>query len=117
MTKERLYADFRQIRDKLDIHLKELEGVLLEENPIADSCIKALKKAYPALNKKDIQLFAYISQGYDSKDISVSMGVSAGHVRTNKTRLKRKLMVPAEEDLLSFIKNKCEELKKTVVSH
>ena len=58
-----------------------------------------------ALNNNDTRFCAYIRMGLTTKEIAQLMGISAGSVQKARYRLKKKLELDKEVNLIEFITN------------
>jgi tetratricopeptide (TPR) repeat protein len=63
-----------------------------------------LKLKFPNLTKAEVELCGYMLINLSSKDIAVLKNVEPASVKMSKTRLRKKLGINPEDDLLNFIK-------------
>lgn len=73
----------------------------LKNNP--ENFSKKLIRLYPLLTINDIKLCELIIQNISSKEIAVTLNISPASVNTARYRLRKKLRIPPEEDLLTFL--------------
>ncbi|MDR3023084.1 LuxR C-terminal-related transcriptional regulator [Chryseobacterium sp.] len=64
-----------------------------------------LKDLYPSLTNKELKLCTYFRMDLSSKEISSLENTTMGTVRVYKTKIKTKLELDKESDLLDFLKN------------
>jgi ligand-binding sensor domain-containing protein/DNA-binding CsgD family transcriptional regulator len=62
-----------------------------------------LKNKYPALSSNELKLCAYLRMNLSSKEIAQLMNISLRGVEISRYRLRKKLMVPTEVNLFSFL--------------
>jgi DNA-binding CsgD family transcriptional regulator len=62
-----------------------------------------LKKQFPSLSANDLRLCAYLRMNIATKEISKIMGISPASANKARYRLRKKLGLKKEEDLISFI--------------
>ena len=62
-----------------------------------------LKKRFPRLSSNDLRLCAYLRMNIATKEIAKIMGISPASANKARYRLRRKLRLKKEEDLLTFI--------------
>jgi len=61
-----------------------------------------LKKKHPALSTNDLKLCAYLKIGMSTKEIARVMIVTVAAIKKNRQRLRKKLELENEEDLMGF---------------
>lgn len=125
MHKNNLLND---IKEKLKIQLKNktiekgsLEGIvsLINDSFILDAdwesfyklfnqvhptFIKSLKKLYPQLSEREVRLCALILIDFSSQDMATLFGISLTSVKVARHRLRKKLNIPADQSVKSFLK-------------
>lgn len=74
-------------------------------NQIHKDFMDRLKATYPELTSKDLQLAAYIRMGLQSKEIAPLLNVADRSVENNRSRLRKKLGLQAEDNLREFVMN------------
>ncbi len=79
--------------DQFSIHFDKVHG----------SFINNVKKQYPDLKPHELKLCAYIRLNLSSKEIAQLMSISVRGVEISRYRLRKKLQVPAKEDLYKFL--------------
>lgn len=65
--------------------------------------LNSVKKHFPSLTTTDLKLCAYLHINLTSKEIAQLMGISVRGVETSRYRLRRKLNIPGETSLNSFL--------------
>jgi ligand-binding sensor domain-containing protein/DNA-binding CsgD family transcriptional regulator len=65
--------------------------------------INRLKERYPDLSPKELRLCAYLRMNLSTKEIAPLMNISVRGVEISRYRLRKKLQLPREENLLDFI--------------
>lgn len=66
---------------------------------------KSLKEKYPQLTVNDLRLCAYIKMNITSKEIASLLNISARGVEINRYRLRKKMDLPREINLTTFLSN------------
>lgn len=64
----------------------------------------ALKQKYPALTELDAQICALIRLGLSNKEIATMRNVSYKAIRMSRYRIRKKLDIEADEDMVEFLK-------------
>jgi len=64
-----------------------------------------LVKKHPGLTPKDIKYCCYLKMNMDNDDIRTLLGINQESVRTHKYRLKKKLVLPKDQDLRSYLRS------------
>jgi len=62
-----------------------------------------VKKHFPSLTTTDLKLCAYLHINLTSKEIAQLMGISVRGVETSRYRLRKKLDIPGETSLNTFL--------------
>ena len=75
----------------------------LHFNEIHDNFIKRLKAAHPNLTARDIRLCAYLRMNLASKEIAPLMGISYRGIEALRYRVRKKLKLGGEDNLMGFI--------------
>lgn len=65
--------------------------------------VERLSKKYPSLTSKDIKLCIYLKMNLSSKEIAPLMSISFRGVELHRYRLRKKLVIPQEENLSKFM--------------
>lgn len=65
--------------------------------------LNSVRKAFPSLTTTDLKLCAYLHINLTSKEIAQLMGISIRGVETSRYRLRKKLNIPGETSLNSFL--------------
>jgi len=64
---------------------------------------KQLKRAFPDLNNKELQLCAFIKMNLTNKEIASILNLSVRGVESQRYRLRKRLAMSQEEDMSSFL--------------
>jgi DNA-binding CsgD family transcriptional regulator len=83
-----------------DDHWEQFE---IHFNQIHDNFLEKLKKEYPELTQNNLRFCAYLRMNLSSKEIALLMNISPDAVLKSKYRLKIKLHLSNEQDLIEFI--------------
>ncbi|MCU0447137.1 MAG: hypothetical protein MUE85_19755, partial [Microscillaceae bacterium] len=107
-----------------NVELKKLLKVLFEEEKLDDEWdrfsqhfnsvhgdfLTILKNKAPSLSPHDLRLCAYLRMNLSSKEIAPLMGISLRGVEISRYRLRKKLNLPTELNLVDYLLNiKAEE--------
>ncbi|HEX8018020.1 MAG TPA: LuxR C-terminal-related transcriptional regulator [Flavobacterium sp.] len=65
----------------------------------------ALAKKHPSLSPKDLKYCCYIKMNMSNNDITNLLGINQESVRTHKYRLKKKLTLEKEQDIISYLRS------------
>ena len=82
-------------REKFQIHVEEVH----------QSFFHNLKLKYPELTKGDKRLLALLMMNLSSKEISSIINISPSSVNTKRYRLRKKLNIDSDENLIEFVKS------------
>ena len=63
----------------------------------------ALAQKYPELTAKDLKYCCYLKMNMSNDDIRNLLGINQESVRTHKYRLKKKMNLPKDQDLIHFL--------------
>jgi ligand-binding sensor domain-containing protein len=74
-------------------------------NQIHKDFLIRLKEKYPELSSTNIKLIAYLKMNLSSKEIASLMNISIRGVEKSRSRLRKKLNLAEEENLIYFISN------------
>ncbi len=66
---------------------------------------KRLKEAYPQLSPKDLRLSAYIRMNISTKEIATLLNISDRGVEISRYRLRKKIVLPRDVNLSTFLSN------------
>ncbi|GLB52816.1 hypothetical protein NBRC110019_18560 [Neptunitalea chrysea] len=72
-------------------------------NDLHDDFFKKIIKDHPKLTSKDLKLSAYLKMGLMSKEIAPLMGVTTRGVELHRYRLRKKLALKKEQDLVKYL--------------
>ncbi|KAF2082382.1 MULTISPECIES: helix-turn-helix transcriptional regulator [Flavobacterium] len=64
----------------------------------------ALAKKHPSLSSRDLKYCCYIKMNMSNNDITNLLGINQDSVRTHKYRLKKKLTLKKEDDIISYLR-------------
>lgn len=70
-----------------------------------ENFFKRLKSAFPDLTQSDLKLCAYLKLNLSSKEIAPLLNITFRGVETRRYRLRRRLMLDSDENLVQFIMN------------
>ena len=101
------------------VELKKLLKVLSEEQKLGEEWdnfsrhfdsvhgdfLTILKKKFTTLNPHDLRLCAYLRMNLSSKEIAPLLGISIRGVEISRYRLRKKLALPTEANLVEYLLN------------
>ena len=106
--------DASEIRRSASALIRELESQLKDEsdwqksesyfNTIFGGLLDRMKESYPNLSKTDLKLCVYIKLNMSTKEIAGLMNISPRSVEMSRYRLRKKLGLRPDEDILSVLK-------------
>jgi AraC family chitin signaling transcriptional activator len=64
---------------------------------------KKLKDNFPILSTHDLRLCAYLKIGMNSKEIAELLNIQPSSVFVSRSRLRKKLNIPVDEDFNTFL--------------
>ncbi|WP_157848779.1 helix-turn-helix transcriptional regulator [Flavobacterium sp. Root901] len=64
----------------------------------------ALAQKHPSLSPKDLKYCCYIKMNMSNNDITNLLGINQDSVRTHKYRLKKKLTLKKDQDIISYLR-------------
>ena len=67
--------------------------------------LQRLKESYPNLTPKDIRLCAYLRMNLSTKEIAPLMNISVRGVEISRYRLRKKLELPGDNNLVEFMRS------------
>jgi ligand-binding sensor domain-containing protein/DNA-binding CsgD family transcriptional regulator len=88
--------------DNLD---EEWDQFSLHFDKVHGNFLNSVKNKYPDLKAHELKLCAYMRLNLSSKEIAQLMSISVRGVEISRYRLRKKLQVPAKEDLFKFLLN------------
>ena len=97
-----------QLTDKINLNLSEVdEWAVFQENfdLIHKNFFRNLKAAYPDLTPADLRLCALLRLNYTTKEIARMQNLSLRGVEAARYRLRKKIDIQENEDLVSFMIN------------
>tara|TARA_R110002126_G_scaffold291172_1_gene450685 strand:+ start:12660 stop:15527 length:2868 start_codon:yes stop_codon:yes gene_type:complete len=103
-----LHHPIKKVIKKINHHLIDKEDWLAFElhfrNAHADFFEK-LREKHPALSSNEIKLSAYLKLNLSSKEIASLMNISIKSVEQGRWRLRKKLDLPKESNLVNYIQS------------
>ncbi len=99
---------FKNLIKKVDYsigHKDEWEIFEYNFNQVHDEFFQELKRQYPQLTSKDLKICAYIKMNLSTKEIAPLLNISTRGVETQRYRLKRKLRLESDKNLVDFLVN------------
>ncbi|AWG22672.1 hypothetical protein FFWV33_14615 [Flavobacterium faecale] len=72
---------------------------------INDAYIEKLKSSYPLLTPTDLKMCSFIKLGFSTKDMSQIMGISAEGINTSRSRLRKKMDLDRNINLIDFLQS------------
>jgi len=84
-----------------DVHWKDL---MYHFNEVHENFFTNLKEKHPALTNKDLKLCAYLRMNLSTKDIALLSNVSHRGIDASRYRLRKKLSVTSDVNLIEFLK-------------
>ncbi len=81
----------------------EWEQFSLLFNKLHRDYLLTLKKKYPGITAHELKLCAYLRMNLSTKEIAHLMSISVRGVEIGRYRLRKKLEIPAKEDLFQFL--------------
>jgi tetratricopeptide (TPR) repeat protein len=88
----------------LNIDKNRQELQILIEKETASFFVK-LHQKYPNLTEKEKRLASLLMLELSSKEIAIILNISKDSVNTSRYRLRKKLQIPSEKDLYTYLKN------------
>lgn len=88
--------------EKLDV---EWNNFSQHFNKVHGDFLTALKQKFPALKPHELRLCAYLRMNLSSKEIAPLMSISIRGVEISRYRLRKKLELPTEINLVEFLMN------------
>jgi DNA-binding CsgD family transcriptional regulator len=88
--------------EKLD---EEWDSFSLHFNSVHGDFLTILKKRHTTLNPHDLRLCAYLRMNLSSKEIAPLLGISLRGVEISRYRLRKKLSLPTEMNLVEYLLN------------
>jgi len=103
-----LHSPIKKVVKKINHHLVDKEDWLAFElhfrNAHAEFFDK-LREKYPELSSNEIKLSAYLKLNLSSKEIALLMNISIKSVEQGRWRLRKKLNLPKESNLVNYIQS------------
>ncbi len=83
----------------------ENDWALFEENfnSVHEAFLRKMRIAFPDLTPGDLRLAAYLKMNLSSKEIAPLLGISLRGVENKRYRLRRKMNLPNDENLVEFL--------------
>ena len=99
---------YQDIIDKIDDNISgQDDWQIFEANfeQAHETFLKTMKSQYPNLTPSDLRLCAYLRINLTSKDIAPLLGITVRGVENHRYRLRKKLDLSADDNLIDFIIN------------
>ncbi|MFT4644715.1 MAG: AraC family chitin signaling transcriptional activator, partial [Planctomycetota bacterium] len=103
-----LHHPIKKVIKKIKNHLVDKEDWLTFELHFRNShsqFFENLRNAYPDLSSNEIKLSAYLKLNLSSKEIASLMNISIKSVEQGRWRLRKKLDLPKESNLVNYIQS------------
>ncbi|MDR0365146.1 MAG: LuxR C-terminal-related transcriptional regulator [Bacteroidales bacterium] len=84
---------------------REWHDFMLHFDKVHPRFFETLRKINPNLTKNDLKLAAYIRIGMSTKQIAQILNLVPDSVKINRHRLKKKINLPADENVEDFLRN------------
>lgn len=83
----------------------ENDWAVFEENfnQVHEAFLRKMKQAFPDLTPGDLRLAAYLKMNLSSKEIAPLLGISIRGVENKRYRLRKKMNLPNDENLVEFL--------------
>jgi len=97
---------YQRLINAIDEHLNSEQDWLLFEtnfNDIHDQFFKKLLHDFPELTPSDLRLAAYLKMNLSSKELAPLFNISVRGVENKRYRLRQKLKLAAEDNLVDFL--------------
>lgn len=100
------YSDLKEIKNLvnqslfIDKNRKELE---LKINQAQRAFLHRLKSKFDRLTKTDLRLCSFILLDFSTKEIATFMNIEPSSVKMSRNRLRKKLNLPQNSDIKSFL--------------
>ena len=95
----------RLLKDNITLD-NQWDNFKLHFESVHPNFFKELSVQFPSLSQNDHKLCAYIRIGFSSKEIASLFNIDPASLRKTRMRLKKKMELPQEVDLVDFILNK-----------
>ncbi|MCB0446373.1 MAG: transcriptional regulator [Gelidibacter sp.] len=99
---------FKKLIKKVDHtigHKDEWEIFEYNFNQVHEEFFNELKSKFPQLTHKDLKICAYIKMNLTTKEIAPLLNISTRGVETQRYRLKRKLNLDSDKNLVDYLAN------------
>lgn len=97
------FQKIMRIIDKELDHNEEWEQFAVHFDSVHTNYLKTLKEKYPGLTTSDLKLAAYLRLSLSTKEIAQLMNISIRGVETSRYRLRKKLGIENETNLIDFL--------------
>lgn len=97
----------RQLRQFIATNLQINEEVSTFQNSIDEAYLefnRKLKQQFPKLTKNDVILCGFLRLGLQNKEVATLRNTSQNAVKMARYRLRKKLQIDAETDIVGFLK-------------
>ena len=103
-----LHSPIKKVVKKINHHLIDKEDWLAFELHFRNAhanFFERLREKHPALSSNEIKLSAYLKLNLSSKEIASLMNISIKSVEQGRWRLRKKLDLPKESNLVNYIQS------------
>lgn len=95
---------WNEIQSLLDTYLAGEDRTFeIQIDELHQEFFKKLKERFPGLTNQDLRLCAYLKIGLNTKEIAEILNILPSSAFINRSRLRKKLNLPEEQDLYSFL--------------
>lgn len=108
----------REIVKKVGNHLSDEEHLQVFETnfeKVHHDFFTRLKELYPDLNQRDLRLCAFVKMNLTNKEISPLLNISVRGVETARYRIRKKLNLEHEHNLVEYLENLSPAIQETAV--
>ena len=103
-TKTMLTSMVKQIERDNNIK-KDWEQFELHFNIANNNFFKTLKENYPELTPHDLKICGYLRMNLSNKEIATLQNISLSGVEKSRFRLRKKMLLDSDENIISFLFN------------
>ena len=97
---------WQQLSHLIDMEISsENDWAVFEENfnSVHEAFLRKMRQNFPELTPGDLRLAAYLKMNLSSKEIAPLLGISLRGVENKRYRLRRKMGLPNDENLVEFL--------------
>ncbi len=102
----RLGTQVQQLHRLVERELSsENDWEVFEENfnSVHEAFLRKMKHSFPELTPGDLRLAAYLKMNLSTKEIAPLLGISIRGVENKRYRLRQKMNLPNDENLVEFL--------------